>query len=127
MTESTVYDYTVVSVTKPLLAVLTLIKSDTFYKGNKSEEKSNYTNTYKPNGIDIDTVTTYYYHISGNDYAGAVDANSDSYMTKSVTKRFSDDSTKQISYYTGTEAGQESIDWSQEYNFDGSAVKTTTV
>ena len=47
-------------------------------------------------------------------------------MTKSITLR-SDDSTKQISYFTGTEAGEEAIDWSQEYNFDGSLVKTTTI
>ena len=47
-------------------------------------------------------------------------------MTKSTTLR-SDDSTKQISYFTGTEPGEEAIDWSQEYNFDGTLVKTTTI
>ena len=72
-------------------------------------------------------MTTYFYHITGNDFAGASDANADSYMTKSATLRASDSSAKQISYYTGTEPGEEQIDWSQEYNYNGTLVKTTTV
>ena len=52
-------------------------------------------------------MTTYFYHIAGNNFANAVDANADSYMTRTNTVRSSDSSTKQISYYTGTEPGEE--------------------
>ena len=50
-------------------------------------------------------------------------------MTKTETRR--DDHTtgtmKQIAYYTGAEVGEEAVDWSQEYNFAGTTVKTTTM
>ena len=134
LTKSTVYKDDTVRTLKP--EDLTVKKSETFYKLGKGDEKADYTDNYKLNGTNIDTTTTYFYHIPADpdaepaveesDLARAADANADSYMTKSVTLR-SDDSTKQISYFTGTEAGEEAIDWSQEYNFDGTLVKTTTI
>ena len=47
-------------------------------------------------------------------------------MTKTTTVRGTSGTTKQIAYYTGAEAGEESIAWSQEYNYSGS-VKTLSV
>ena len=48
-------------------------------------------------------------------------------MTRTNTIRASDSSTKQISYFIGTDVGEEQIDWSQEYNYNGTIVKTSTI
>ena len=110
LTQSTVWKYTTIATTKPAPAVLTVKKSETFYVGSKDQEKSNYTIAYKANGTTVETTTTYYYHLNAvgatpaNEAATALEANGDSYMTRSNTVR-ADGSTKQISYYTIKEAG----------------------
>ena len=71
-------------------------KSVTTYVVNvKGEEIADYAESWK-NGA-IDTVTTYFYHISGNEKATATQASADSYMTRSETKRLSSTGTlKQV-------------------------------
>ena len=79
-------------------------KSYTLYRnsGTKGSEKADYTENYKSDGTTVDTKTTYFYHITGNERAGASAANADSYMTESETRRV-DATLKQVSYYEGTE------------------------
>ncbi|HPM43611.1 MAG TPA: hypothetical protein PLV52_07250, partial [Candidatus Omnitrophota bacterium] len=115
---------------QPVLANTTM-KAKTYYAGDtKGEEIINYTDNYNVGTTNIESRTTYYYYASSTDkYSSASNELIYSYLTQTVTKRdpLGDNALKQISFYKNTEKGEELIDWSQEYSYDATQRKTTTL
>ena len=78
----------------------------------------------------LSTSNSYFYSDGTlTDVAGSTASlETDAYMTKSVTRRgiLATSSLKQIAFYKNQEKGEELIDWSIEYSYDGTKTKTNT-
>ncbi|MGD2279100.1 MAG: hypothetical protein PVH45_03265, partial [Candidatus Omnitrophota bacterium] len=114
----------------PDSAVLSsLVKiSRTYYDSHlgKGEEIVDYSDSYKFNG-DIRSRTAYFYHTETISYARASQADFDSYLVKTETRKDPDTKNRltQVSYYKNPEKGEELVSWSQEYDLSEEVESTT--
>ncbi|MGH7198413.1 MAG: hypothetical protein ACREH5_06725, partial [Candidatus Omnitrophota bacterium] len=106
------------------------LMSKTYFQGAVGEEKSDFTQNYKFDGIAVSSTQLYFYE--GNKRALA--ATPDEAMTRTELYRGGQAGLdtvaglklKNMTYYQG-EAGEEKSDFSQDYKYDGLTVHTTQI